>query len=86
MAVSICSTLAFGAIAAIVAYVVWTISFSPLREIPGLFLAKFSDIWRLLGALSRQPEIAQRNIHDEYGPVVRLGPNMVSVSDPAMAK
>ena len=72
------------AIIAAIIHVVWTLYISAYRKIPGPFLAKFTDLWRLLSALSRQPEVAQRQLHEKYGPVVRLGPNMISVSDPAM--
>ena len=77
------SSLQCAAVAALV-YSVWILFFSALRNIPGPFLAKFTDLWRLCSMLGRRPEITQRQLHDKYGPVVRLGPNMISISEPAM--
>lgn len=57
---------------------------SPLKHIPGPFLAQFTNLWRLLSVLSRHAEKKQREYHDRMGPAVRLGPNMVSISDPSM--
>ncbi|KAI9714543.1 MAG: hypothetical protein M1820_000505 [Bogoriella megaspora] len=56
----------------------------PLNHIPGPFLAMFTDLWRLFSVLTRRAEKQQRHMHDTLGPAVRLGPNMVSISDPAM--
>ena len=61
-----------------------TLFVSPLRNIPGPFPAKFTNLWRLLTVLGRRAEQTHRQMHNDLGAVVRLGPNMVSVSDPAM--
>lgn len=52
-----------------------------LRKIPGPQLAAFTDLWRFLVTLRRRPEIAHQELHAKYGNAVRLGPNMVSISD-----
>lgn len=59
---------------------------SPLRSIPGPFLTKFSNLWRLLATYGGRPELEHRRLHEQYGPVVRLGPNCVSLSDPSLVK
>lgn len=59
---------------------------SPLRHIPGPFVAKFTDLWRFLSVLGRQAEVTQGKLHDKHGQAVRMGPNMVSISDPHMVK
>ena len=64
--------------------VLYTLFASPLKHIPGPFFAKFSNLWRLLSVLTRHAEKQQRQMHDRLGPAVRLGPNMVSISDPGM--
>ena len=57
---------------------------SPLRRLPGPFLAKFTDAWRLGLVYGGHAEKHHGRLHKELGPAVRLGPNMVSISDPAM--
>ena len=55
-----------------------------LRSIPGPFLARFSGLYRLsLVAKGKAPE-EYLKVHQKYGQVVRVGPNHVSISDPAM--
>jgi hypothetical protein len=59
---------------------------SPLKEVPGPFLAKFSNLWRFFNHYSRSHIETQKALHDKYGDTVRLGPNVVSLADPALAK
>jgi hypothetical protein len=59
---------------------------SPLKEVPGPFLAKFSDLWRFFNHYSRSHIETQKALHEKYGDTVRLGPNVVSVTDPALVK
>ena len=53
-----------------------------LSHVPGPVLASCSDLWRLLQAWNRRPELVHIRLHQRYGPLVRIGPNAVSVSDP----
>lgn len=57
-----------------------------IDTIPGPFLAPFTDLWRFCLVWRGRPEQAHIKLHDRYGPLVRLGPNMVSVSDPDALK
>ena len=59
---------------------------SPLNTIPGPYLAQFTNVWRLCDHLKRRPERTQQALHAKYGPVVRIGPNMVSLSDPELVR
>lgn len=59
---------------------------SPLKDIPGPFLAKFSNIWRLIDHYKATQIISQRRLHEKLGPAVRIGPNVVSLSDPTLLK
>lgn len=59
---------------------------SPLRRVPGPFLAKFTNLWRLVVTYGGRPELVHRQLHDQYGPIVRLGPNSVSLSDPKIIR
>ncbi|KAF5710897.1 pisatin demethylase cytochrome P450 [Fusarium mundagurra] len=54
-----------------------------LNGIPGPALASFTDLWRFLDVYRRRPEVTQIALHEKHGSVVRLGPNTVSIADPA---
>lgn len=53
-----------------------------LSHIPGPFLAGFTNITRFSWVLSYRAHEIHTELHRQYGPVVRFGPNMVSVGDP----
>lgn len=53
-----------------------------LSHIPGPFFAKFTNIPRLLWVKSYHAHKTHVELHKRYGPIVRFGPNMVSVGDP----
>ncbi|KAH6950319.1 cytochrome P450 [Ilyonectria sp. MPI-CAGE-AT-0026] len=59
--------------------------FSPLRHIPGPFLARFTDLW-YLGRV-RRGHFERDNIalHRKHGPIVRYGPNRYSFDHPQAA-
>ena len=59
---------------------------SPLRSIPGPFWASFSNFWRLINHYNGTQIAIQQKLHEELGPAVRIGPNFVSLSDPALIK
>ena len=54
-----------------------------LRHIPGPFLASLTNIPRLRWVLTGKAHEVHTGLHRKYGKLVRFGPNMVSVSDPA---
>jgi hypothetical protein len=54
-----------------------------LRNIPGPFWAKVTNIPRLSWVWSRRAHSIHIDLHRKYGPLVRFGPNMVSCGDPA---
>ncbi|KIW85276.1 hypothetical protein Z517_00666 [Fonsecaea pedrosoi CBS 271.37] len=60
------------------------IAFRPgLRKLPGPLSARFSRLYRLsLVAGGKAPD-EYRKVHEDYGPIVRVGPNHVSVADPS---
>lgn len=58
-------------------------SYYRLSHIPGPFLARFTNIPRFLWVLSNRAHDIHTELHRRYGPLVRFGPNMVSVADPA---
>ncbi|KAL8931153.1 MAG: hypothetical protein Q9208_000257 [Pyrenodesmia sp. 3 TL-2023] len=66
--------------AALVVFVQWFTS--PLRKIPGPWIASLTNIWRLRNGLSGREEMIYMELHEKYGPVVRAGPDLVLVNDP----
>src|ERR1700744_1165050 len=57
-----------------------------LNKYPGPALARFTDWWRFFDVLGRRPDITHLKLHRQYGDVVRLGPNMLSFSNPKALK
>ena len=57
-----------------------------LNRYPGPLLASFTDWWRFLDVYRRRPDITHIALHEKHGDVVRLGPNMLSFSDPKALK
>ncbi|KAL9115481.1 MAG: hypothetical protein Q9227_000802 [Pyrenula ochraceoflavens] len=55
-----------------------------LSAYPGPWLAKVTDLWRLKQVVDMRQPWTYRKLHDKHGFVVRVGPNAVSVSDPAL--
>ncbi|KAK5295620.1 hypothetical protein LTR99_009209 [Exophiala xenobiotica] len=54
-----------------------------ISHIPGPFPASCTDLWRMFVVWQRRPELEHIRLHQKHGPLVRLGPRAVSVSDPA---
>lgn len=57
---------------------------SPLRSFPGPFWAQFTDLWRLLDYWRCTQIRTHQQLHERLGPAVRIGPNMISLSDPSL--
>ena len=70
------------ALAVVILWFLTPVLFSGLGHIPGPFISKFSNLWKINAAF--RGEMPQRNIalHRKYGPLVRMGPNLISVDDP----
>ncbi|CCM03251.1 uncharacterized protein FIBRA_05377 [Fibroporia radiculosa] len=54
-----------------------------LRAYPGPFFAKFTDVWLSLTVFSNAWSEAVEKLHKKHGSFVRIGPNHVSIADPA---
>ncbi|KAH7014099.1 cytochrome P450 [Microdochium trichocladiopsis] len=79
---------AIGAVALYVLSHVWAALKSPLRSIPGPWIARFSDIW-YFAAVQRRGQTFQetsKRLHHQHGPIVRYGPRRFSFNDPEAAK
>ena len=60
--------------------------FSPLRDVPGPFLARFTRLWYFHRVRQGHFEHDNIRLHEKYGPVVRIAPNQYSISDPSAVK
>jgi hypothetical protein len=67
-------------IALLIAYLTRVHFYRGLNKVPGPFLASISSFWKW--NIVRQEQMPFRNteLHEKYGPVVRIGPNHVSAS------
>ncbi|KAB5554742.1 cytochrome P450 [Coniochaeta sp. 2T2.1] len=70
-------------VAAALAVVQLAIRVFRLRGNPGPLLARFTDVWRFRAMRSKGWSARLVNLHQKHGKLVRIGPNHVSVSDPA---
>lgn len=70
--------------AAILAYYLICYLTSPLKDIPGPFLAKFTNLWRLYDYYHLVSPETQKKLHAKHGTAVRLGPNLVSLNEPSL--
>ncbi|KAF4458285.1 Cytochrome P450, partial [Fusarium albosuccineum] len=55
---------------------------SPLRNIPGPFLARFSRLWYLYQSYAGNFHLKNIELHRKHGRIVRLAPNTYSISEP----
>ena len=71
-----------GLLAIYLTYTLYTILTSPLRNVPGPFVARFTKLWYL--AHVRRGRFEQENIalHRRYGPIVRIAPDHYSLDHP----
>lgn len=53
-----------------------------LRDIPGPFFARVTNLQRILWVKSKRAHLYLQAEHAKHGDVVRIGPNMVSISNP----
>jgi cytochrome P450 len=67
-------------------YVLLAAAFSPLRHIPGPFLARFTRLWYCLAIYRGSYERENIALHRKYGPIVRIAPNEYSIDSPSACK
>ncbi|KAH7319357.1 benzoate 4-monooxygenase cytochrome P450 [Rhexocercosporidium sp. MPI-PUGE-AT-0058] len=63
-------------------YLVYTREVTPLRKIPGPFMASLSKFWIVNKQRGFKRPLVDINLHKKYGPIVRVAPNEVMVSSP----
>ncbi|KAL6703106.1 hypothetical protein ACN47E_010243 [Coniothyrium glycines] len=59
---------------------------SPTKNIPGPLLARFTRWYEYCAVLRGKSNLEYLQLHDKFGPVVRMGPNRYSFSDPSDVK
>jgi hypothetical protein len=77
-----------GAVAVVLCllYLLYNREATPLRNIPGPFLASISQIWIVRQQRGLQRPLVDLALHKKYGPIVRIAPNEVIVSSPQSKK
>ncbi|KAL2795247.1 cytochrome P450 [Aspergillus keveii] len=75
------STLVVASVAVVLLYYLAGPFFSPLRDINGPALARYTRLWELYQNWCGQFEHITIALHKQYGPIVRLAPNRYSISD-----
>ncbi|KAL1624336.1 hypothetical protein SLS56_007875 [Neofusicoccum ribis] len=65
--------------------VVYRLLFHPLASVPGTKLAAATTLWQFYWDAVRGGKMVFRleEMHQKYGPIIRIGPNEVHISDPA---
>ncbi|KIX07472.1 uncharacterized protein Z518_02125 [Rhinocladiella mackenziei CBS 650.93] len=58
----------------------------PLKKVPGPPLARVSRLWSRIGNFQGRKSQRIHDAHVKYGPVVRVGPNELSFSDPGAVR
>jgi len=53
----------------------------PLAKYPGPFLASITDLWQVRQFLTLKQPYHLTELHEIYGPVVRYGPDKISITD-----
>ena len=57
-----------------------------LNKFKGPFLASFTDFWRMCHAYANNHRPPMIHLHDKFGDVVRVGPNVLSFAQPLAIK
>jgi len=76
------TTLALSLAILITSRFLWNHFRSPLKSFPGPFATSYTNIWRLWDVYRGRCDITQNALHRKYGSAVRIGPNILSLSDP----
>ena len=82
---SVSAQVAFALGLLVLTRLVWRF-FSPLRIYPGPLLAKITDLWRAAYVYHGRIDLNHLELHRQYGQVVRVGPNCLSVADPNLIR
>lgn len=59
---------------------------SPLRKYPGPFLGRWTNLYRMYHAWRGEMHLVSKQLHDKYGPVVRMAPGYLDVDYSSLIK
>ncbi|KAJ5112538.1 benzoate 4-monooxygenase cytochrome P450, partial [Penicillium argentinense] len=54
----------------------------PPKVLPGPIPTSFTNIWRMQDVFNGRCDVTHNKLHRKHGPAVRMGPNVLSLSDP----
>jgi hypothetical protein len=57
-----------------------------INRYPGPWLAAYTDWWRFFENIGQKSEKTFIELHQKYGDIVRIGPNVLSFADPRAVK
>jgi hypothetical protein len=63
-----------------------TVVTSPLRNVPGPWIAEFSSKWLVLVDAAGRRAAYIHSLHQRYGPVMRIAPHELSFASAAAAR
>ncbi|KAI0865193.1 cytochrome P450 oxidoreductase [Xylaria cubensis] len=61
-------------------YLVRTYYYHGLNKIPGPFIASITSLWKWNAVRREEMHTISADLHDKFGPLVRIGPNHISAS------
>lgn len=64
----------------IASYIIYWRYLHPLSQYPGPFLASLTDLWQVYQYTTLRQPYHLTALHERYGPVVRYGPDKISVT------
>jgi hypothetical protein len=64
----------------ILTIIIYRLTFHPLARYPGPPLARITDIYLTYYAYRGSRHLAYQRAHEQYGPIVRIGPNSLSIN------
>ncbi|KAL3477958.1 cytochrome protein [Aspergillus californicus] len=73
-------------LAALLIWYLTTYRVSPLRRFPGPFLAGWTNLWRMFHVRRGKYHEVIHALHKQYGPVVRIAPNVLDLDIPELIK
>ncbi|WQF79349.1 Putative cytochrome P450 [Colletotrichum destructivum] len=70
-------------LAVLCSYLIFNVFFHPLRKVPGPWVAAASPLWLWYHSYIGNETTSIEQLHSVYGPVVRIAPNDIDISDGA---
>lgn len=71
---------------AVYSLIIYPLYFAPLSKVPGPKISAITEWWILYKTWNEERIRLVHRLHEEYGPIVRLSPREISVSDPEHIK